>query len=45
MTDDDVFAYIKTPIKVGDLIAMLNGEYAWEMSLDVDGDGVLVVKR
>ena len=44
MTDDrNVLAYIKTPIKAGNLVAMLSGEDAWELTLDVNADGVLVV--
>ncbi len=39
-----VIAYINTPIKVGDLIALLNSEQAWEMELVVNGDGVLEVR-
>jgi hypothetical protein len=36
-------AFIKTPIKVGDLVSMLNGEGAWEMELVIH-DGVLEVR-
>ena len=37
-------AYIELPCKVGDLVALLDGERAWEFTLDIEGD-VLVVRR
>lgn len=39
-----VVAFINTPIKAGDLAALLSGEGAWEMVLDVNSDGVLEVR-
>lgn len=36
-------AYIEMPIRVGDLIALLNGEQALEMWLKINEDGALVV--
>jgi hypothetical protein len=37
-------AYIKTPVKVGDLVSMLNAESAWGMELTINSDGVLEVQ-
>jgi|GEM_PF-5803586 len=46
MSDDDkVIAHITTPIKAGDLVCLFQGELGWELTLDINDDGVLVVKR
>lgn len=37
-------AFIPTPIKIGDLIGLLNSEGAWDMDLVVNEDGVLEVR-
>lgn len=44
MSSKRTVAFINTPIKVGDLVSLLNGEAAWEMELVVNGDGVLEVR-
>lgn len=38
-----VIAYIQLPVKVGDLVCLLDGERAWELTLDIQDD-VLVVE-
>ena len=37
-------AFINTPIKAGDLYALISGEMCWELTIDVNEDGVLVIK-
>lgn len=37
-------AFINTPIKAGDLYALLSGEMCWELTVDINEDGVLVIK-
>lgn len=44
MSDTRVIAYIPTPCKGGDLVALLNNESGWELTVDVDDTGTLVVK-
>lgn len=38
-------AFINTPIKVGDLYALLGGEMCWELTVDVNEDGVIVIRH
>ena len=44
MNSGRTVAFIPSPIKVGDLVALLNGEGAWEMELVVNDDGVMEVR-
>lgn len=38
-------AVLMLPLKVGDVVALLNGEDAWEMTMDYDADYDSVVIR
>lgn len=44
MTNKPV-AVLMLPLKVGDVVALLNGEDAWEMTMDYDVDYDSVVIR
>ncbi len=44
MSADRPIAYIHLPCEAGDLVALLDGERAWELTLAVNDDGVLEVR-